>query len=258
VIVKQIDKCDLSIKAMDNLVSQHFEPKKSHPHLSQEATHSLEVVRGDLAASRGELESLIGADPHADMILEAFAEGVGEAPDDATLQALQEEGKTRYAAKIPPGYKDADKDFPKNCGDFIGWSQLIEIARAKGKALILVTDDAKEDWWKLEGSRTISPRPELIREFFEKTGNRIWIYNSESFLRAAVEFGDLDISERSITEIQQTVEAREERLVINLSKHAPESPKAVRTDYKEAYDLDGDVEVGEEDVLKASDKDEEN
>jgi hypothetical protein len=32
----------------------------------------------------------------------------------------------------------------------------------------------------------------------------------------------------------------------------------VKGDLKEAYDLDGDVEVGEDDILKASDKDEEN
>ena len=48
-----------------------------------------------------------------------------------------------------------------------------------------ITDDRKEDWWTIQEGKTIRPREELIKEFFDITGIRILIYNADIFLTLA-------------------------------------------------------------------------
>src|ERR1700757_3463653 len=72
-------------------------------------------------------------------------------------------------------------------GDLIIWKELLNFAKKNKTALIFVTDDRKEDWWTIENGKTIRPREELIKEFFDLTGVRILIYNAENFLQFAKE-----------------------------------------------------------------------
>lgn len=218
-ISKQIGSCHTAIKDLRNINTQKFTAKTNHPHLSTEANNALNLILEELETSKKELERLIGSDPHAEMILEAFENGVGSRPNQEELEKLHAEAQRRIEGKIPPGYEDfKNKGTPRCWGDYIGWSQLMEISKEQNKSVIFVIDDAKEDWWKIEGSRKISPRPELIREFRELTGSQIWIYNSESFLRDASEFSDLKISARSIAEVKDTIAARQVHLVFDLDK----------------------------------------
>ena len=70
-------------------------------------------------------------------------------------------------------------------GDLIIWEQIIEKAQEIDESIILITDDLKEDWWYRFKGKTISPRPELIKEFKEETKKRINIYQADSFLELA-------------------------------------------------------------------------
>ena len=64
----------------------------------------------------------------------------------------------------------------KKYGDFIIWKQLIEHAIDTKKNVIFVTDDEKEDWWEEFNGKTIGPRPELSKEFREKTSKLFLMY----------------------------------------------------------------------------------
>jgi hypothetical protein len=117
---------------------------------------------------------------------------------------LHATAKQRFEGKIPPGYLDLkDKDIPDAYGDCIGWLQLLEIARTEKKNVILVVDDFKEDWWQIERDRQVGPRPELLQEFCRTTGQRICIYTSENFLRAAKQFVAAEISDAVIKEVAE-------------------------------------------------------
>lgn len=126
----------------------------------------------------------------------------------------------RYKAKIPPGFKDNDKDkdgpdefshngliYKRKFGDHIVWSQLLSHAATEGiKKLIFVTDDAKEDWWEqveFDGPKTVGPRAELIEEA-GRVGkiDTFLMYKPEQFLKFAQELLKADISEETLTEVR--------------------------------------------------------
>lgn len=57
------------------------------------------------------------------------------------------EAKLRGEAKIPPGYMDAGKDSEEGAADdYLLWAQVLREAKRRGKDLLLVTGDMKEDW----------------------------------------------------------------------------------------------------------------
>jgi len=142
------------------------------------------------------------------------------------LSELHKRAEERYKAQIPPGYSDLKaKAAPEAYGDYIGWHQLMEIARSEQKGIIFVIDDFKEDWWQIERERTVGPRPELLEEFAHETTQRIYMYTSENFLRAAKEYLALDIRDDVIEEVtlrlesqrktQRSMEAKSEKPLAN-------------------------------------------
>jgi len=140
-------------------------------------------------------------------ITELFDNCVGEEFSKDELIKIYTEGKERYANEIPPGYKDANTKQKKGLkniyGDLIIWKELLNYTKNKKLPLIFITDDRKEDWWTIEKGKTIRPREELIKEFFDFTGIRILIYNADNFLYFAKERGLLpEIKEETIEEVK--------------------------------------------------------
>lgn len=117
-------------------------------------------------------------------ITKLFEGKVGYPLVEDVLRKIENEGKQRYAKKIPPGYKDATKE-NNEYGDLIIWKELIDKAKKEKKPIIFVTDDKKEDWWlKAPDAKTIGPRPELIEEFKKDSDQSFYMYTSDSFVRA--------------------------------------------------------------------------
>ena len=123
------------------------------------------------------------------------------------LVELHRQAKSRYESKIPPGYKDKEKGEPDAFKDYVGWCQLIEIAKKEKKDLIFVCDDAKEDWWHIEKGRTIGPRYELVEECLNKSQQFFYMYNSETFLRYANTYLAERIKEDAIVEVSERLAA---------------------------------------------------
>ena len=153
--------------------------------------------------------NLVVMDPSNDAILkeiyEIFDKKVGPPYIGDALSEVIKEGEDRYARKIPPGYKDANKktesDDDNKYGDFIIWKQIIDYSKNIDKDIIFITDDNKEDWWQKTRGRTCGPKYELKREFYEKTNRKIIFYNTESFIQYCGSTADKEITKEIAKEI---------------------------------------------------------
>ena len=143
-------------------------------------------------------------------ITDLFDGRVGEDFAEKDLDALYKEGEKRYANDVPPGYCDEKikKDKPKRhlYGDLIVWKQTINHCKERSKNVIFITDDHKPDWWdKVDGKHT--PRKELIKEFADRTGQSIIIYDSRKFLEYAKRNKELKVSQKTINEVEKVKRA---------------------------------------------------
>jgi predicted nucleic acid-binding protein len=79
-------------------------------------------------------------------------------------QTLEEIRAARYAAKIPPGFRDKNKD-DGGIGDLVIWLTILEAAKAADRDAIFVTEEAKVDWFHRSTDQKLFPRYELMEEF---------------------------------------------------------------------------------------------
>ena len=98
---------------------------------------------------------------------------------------------------------------------------MITKAKEDQRPLVFISDDAKEDWWWIHRGEKLGPRPELVQEFRERSGQSFHIYEFTQFLRIAAE---------RHPEIQAGVS---------------EIEKSVREDEQARRRLDGAAEAGE-------------
>jgi len=77
----------------------------------------------------------------------------------------------RIKHKIAPGYKDSGKP-DDGIGDLIVWQTALEIAKEKGKDLILVSNDQKNDWFYKQDRKGLYPKYELFDEFRRFTNGK--------------------------------------------------------------------------------------
>lgn len=136
------------------------------------------------------------------------------------LDTLHKEGELRYKFRIPPGFEDDSKDskepdefmhagliYKRKYGDFILWKQMLDHCRETEKrSLIFITDDAKEDWWRIidiDGPKTIGPRAELINEALRvgKIENFL-MYSPYNFLAHAKSTLKARVSDDAIQEVK--------------------------------------------------------
>lgn len=103
------------------------------------------------------------------------------------IEQIKKEGAERYKKKIPPGYKDgckADTSSDNNAyGDLIAWKEILKYASENQKDIIFVTHDQKEDWWNRIHGKTIGPRVELRKEFYDTTQRNFHMYNMYGFIQ---------------------------------------------------------------------------
>lgn len=162
-----------------------------------------------------------------------FSNKIGLPPaSQEILDQLYKEGEQRYRKSIPPGFKDANKANTKNdkepeCftyagleyrrqyGDLIIWKQILEYAKANTlKDLVFVTDDSKEDWWKVSKGKTVGVHPELVDEIHREAGvENFHIYNTESFLEYANMHLKTNVAKDTIDEVREIQTSYHARLV---------------------------------------------
>lgn len=111
------------------------------------------------------------------------------------IKEIVKEGIYRYTNKIPPGYEDAvKKSGIQQYGDLIIWKEILRYARETSQNILFVCNDVKADWRIVDESSKKeqhdkpqkeeqgNPRRELLAEFEEETGQKIWMYQTSWFI----------------------------------------------------------------------------
>ena len=217
VIYDQSKSYDDSISKI-NALRQTFENSRSHPFISSQTKEKTEEIFGllsdELKESKKAHSTRLTNDPIKAQLALLFEGRVGDPFSDDVLKKILNDGKYRYSEQIPPGFEDADKvdenddsttvsDLCRRYGDYILWSQILEFAETNKKNVILVTDDSKKDWWEIQNKTTIGPRPELIEEFFDKTGQNIFMYKPDKFLELSKQYLNESVTAEAVDEVRE-------------------------------------------------------
>lgn len=170
-------------------------------------------------------------DPILDSICKLFESKVGSPISKEDLPEVLKEAKRRKENKIPPGFKDSNKDGDKPYGDYIIWHQIINYVKEIKKPLILVTSEQKEDWWEKASGQTTGPLYELIKEFYEETGQRLLFYRTDRFLEFSTENSGKKANTDAVEEIRNVARLRDTPIVKVLSQdtHISETGSASGT-----------------------------
>ncbi len=224
VIQKQINKYK-SVEDKLSEIRDEIASTRDHPYLSDECMKAYEKIQQELVRSRTEIAKLLESDRHGENVLRLFEKRVSKCPLPEELVRLEAEAQQRYDKKIPPGYMDVkEKGSSAAYGDYIGWRQLLDIAKAENRGAIFVVDDLKQDWW-WDPERTL-PRPELLSEFLRETQQQMYMYTSENFLIAAKEFTAAKITDDAIEEVRQHLASlRKSERATDLKPTFTEEPK---------------------------------
>ena len=196
---------------------------KRHPYLAPEEYKStINEVFGrlidQLKKLKNEHPNFFDSDYIFDTLTTLFKDCIGDSFSNEDLLDIYKTGKERYEKKIPPGYMDSDKEKKGEqslYGDLIIWKELIKKIKAEKVKLIFITDDLKEDWWYIFNGKTISPRPELIKEFADKSQSEIIIYKPEQFLQYFKEHLKKDIKDETLKEVEE-IRKNDEKYFVEL------------------------------------------
>lgn len=189
----------------------------------------LHKLEDDLNKRQTRREGLLSQDPLQERIGELFAERVGDPLSSEENVKLTREGEKRYEEKIPPGYKDVNKDERRRYGDLRVWFQIIAWARASQNNVVFVTDDAKEDWWFYHNGRIMGPRPELRQEIEAKAGVSFYMYQPSQFMEHAQKYLNQQVEPETIDEIRNFSDTQ---LGQNIEEFEPELADRISPRYK--------------------------
>lgn len=171
-----------------------------------------------------ELKDFIGSDESVfDSIDDLFVDALGDAPASSEeLAVLTADADARFKDKIPPGFADRTKDrdeeprrtvdgvtYDRKYGDLILWRQLLAVVSQKDstfKKIIFVTDDNKEDWWRIDSGRRQGPRRELREEIARAGAELFWMYTFSGFLENASTQLHVEVEESTIAATRQVAE----------------------------------------------------
>lgn len=213
-----IDQQEKSYDETENLIRtlrRDLENARQHPFVStsvmEKASSVFDELCDELKNNKSVHTNRISSDEIKDAIANIFEGRVGQPYDEDRLNKLTTEGEERYKQKIPPGFKDVSKSGDNDVlseryrkyGDLIVWMQVIDKAIEMKKGVVFVTDDKKEDWWERFKGKTIGPRPELVKEFKDKSNQTFLMYQADRFLELARENLGEKVSDEIVEEIRE-------------------------------------------------------
>jgi hypothetical protein len=140
--------------------------------------------------------------------LEPILQGrVGLPVDKDQYEIDLAEARRRIEEKIPPGWKDAHKGGDLAAGDCLIWLQTRREAKRRGRNILIVTEDTKKDWWRLERGEIRGPLPELAQEIRQVTGNRLFMLRPQSLVLHARKIFNLEVRDESVKDIQRVADS---------------------------------------------------
>ncbi|MEV6694188.1 PIN domain-containing protein [Micromonospora sp. NPDC051196] len=167
-----------------------------------------------------------------------IGENIGEDfPAEARKDALQE-AERRKVARIPPGFKDADK--PEFYGDYFLWRQTLDEAkRRSAQHLVFVTNDQKDDWYlKVKGKHIADPQ--LAQEARDFCNAQLVLMSTQTLLHHARKYLNADVSNETIRqagELREIESAREDLAALaTWMRTAEEALKISKSEMAALYD----------------------
>lgn len=151
----------------------------------------IKLIQADLSHWIEKVKHAYMLDSSKDRILEQllnlFEGKVGMPYSEEQLIEIKKSAEQRYNNKVPPGYKDAGKQNASGdnnmYGDYIIWKQILDYSKFNNRNIIFITQDRKEDWWYRISGKTVGPRPELRKEFYNNTKMKFYMYTLDQFLQ---------------------------------------------------------------------------
>ena len=184
--------------------------------LSQERRKALlGIVTGALDEAEAEVQKLADSnasefahntniDPVLMELDSILRDRVGRGLSPQQHQDALAEAKRRGEAKVPPGYKDFAKGGEAYAGDYLIWTQVLGKVQHDPRDVLIVTGDAKEDWWRREHGELRGPRPELAEEMETLAGVKLFMVRPKSLLMLAGRILKMKVNDESLEDIERT------------------------------------------------------
>lgn len=199
------------IAARDKLRGHRLVPRDALDEMSSAIDGAINAASEKIKDAQEVHPDFLRDDPLLDWIMSTFDGRIGDEPSVEQWEEIRKIGEARRLARVPPGYKDDDKEGDRKYGDYLLWRQILDHARAVPTPVILVTSERKEDWWEEQGGKTIGPRAELREEAAAEAGQRILIYQTDRFLQYALaRIGD-EVDTSSVDDIREVDAERSRR-----------------------------------------------
>src|SRR3569833_204049 len=133
---------------------------------------------------------------------------VGSALNKEDYEEAIKEGLRRVELQIPPGYKDKSKSQGEQAaGGFLVWKQLLCEAKLRKCDVVFVTNDLKEDWWRIApGDLRRGPRPELCNEMRQHAGVGFFLLRPGSLLEHARHALQVEVQDQSVKDVNRVDE----------------------------------------------------
>lgn len=150
----------------------------------QELTASLKVYRESIKKLLSVIQAWNWNDPVSEIYRGIFTdETVVEC--EGGRDAILGEFADRRSKKIPPGYKDGNKE-ENDIGDYVIWKTILQIGAERKCPLVFVSNDRKPDWWCRASGQPLYPRFELLDEYRRASnGSTLHIVTFSGFLELA-------------------------------------------------------------------------
>lgn len=220
VISRQLNQYDNLVKLLDGTKDKIVQLATASPNHSQldfsEIAQQYEKAVSPIKLHIEKLKKAHPDHPRSDRVLAEFESIfddsiIGQPYDSTQLEKVFEEGERRYAKRIPPGYRDESKkdneEEPvrnRKFGDLVIWKQMLEKAKEINLPLILITNDAKEDWvLRAKDDIKLGPQPSLKKEVLEEANVDFMLYSSAEFLDKAHQYYNLPVKAQSVDEVKK-------------------------------------------------------
>ncbi len=192
-------------KKMNEIINT-VEDKNRNPFFSSNLLLKLNTIRENIKKEvdlkKEHFDNALVKDILLERINKLFENKVGNQPSQEELKSIYNEGERRYKENIPPGFKDNLKPGNDKFGDLIIWKEIINKAKADSIDVIFISDDRKEDWWLDHQGKTISPRPELLKEFNIETKKNCHFYKPFQFLEFSNKYLNSKVKNEVIEEVK--------------------------------------------------------
>lgn len=223
---------------VNNLKGNRIIPADVASNLDNAIKPLIAQAQDKITQAKANYPNFIREDPILQQLSDLFKDSVGNDFKDEEMKGIKEQAEERKKNRVPPGYLDEGKDEDRPYGDYYLWLQIIQQAKAEKCPIVLVTSERKEDWWEKISGKTTGPRPELMREAMQISGQRILIYQTEHFLEYALQRFKQPVNEVAIEEIRAVSTWRTEREVIAKIK---DQSVLEGTDYKNLGTLSAEL-----------------